>query len=81
VDEHPQFRMWKDRLDREIEVKHARTARRAEREAEQTAWYIAWQGYKMHTRAAVIRVPLPRWWNVPGWVLWLLRLHTAGRPN
>jgi hypothetical protein len=24
---------------------------------------------------------LPRWWNVAGWALYLLRLHAPGRPR
>ena len=81
MDEHPLFRMWKDQLDADVERENARATRRAEREAERAGWYAAWQGYKARASVAVIQSPLPRWWNVPGWVLWLLRLHAAGRPN
>jgi hypothetical protein len=80
VDEHPLYRMWKARLDQEIERDHMRAARRAEREAERATWYAAWDSYK--ARSSAVRLGRrPKWWNLPGWFMWLLRLHAAGRPN
>jgi hypothetical protein len=80
VDEHPLYRMWKVRLDQEVEREQALVARRAEREAERATWYAAWQSYKERSDQ-VVRVRRPAWWNLPGWLLWLMRLHAAGRPN
>jgi hypothetical protein len=80
VDEHPLYRMWKVRLDQEVEREQARVARRAEREAARATWYAAWQSYKERS-TEVVRVRRPAWWNLPGWFLWLMRLHAAGRPN
>lgn len=81
VDEHPLCRMWRERLDEEVERQQARTARRAEREAEHASWSAAWEEYKALGATRVIPDPLPRWWNATGWLMWLLRLHAAGRPN
>jgi hypothetical protein len=81
VDEHPRYRMWKDRLDEETARQAALVVIRAEREKERAAWYVTWQEYKAHSSLGVTRVPGPRWWNVRGWVLWLLRLHSPGRPG
>ena len=81
MDEHPLFRMWKDRLEEEEARLQLRAARMAEREAERAGWYAAWHSYKARLNVAPVRRSLPRWWNLPGWVMWLLRLHAAGRPN
>ena len=81
VDEHPLFRMWKDRSEKEAEQAKALATRRAEREAERVVWYTAWQEYKAHAGWTAPLARLPRWWNVPGWIRWLLRLHAPGRPN
>jgi hypothetical protein len=80
VDEHPLYRMWKARLDLDVEREQARAARRAEREAERVAWYAAWDSYKGRSSGAG-RPQKPQWWNLPGWFMWLMRLHAAGRPN
>ncbi len=79
--EHPLFRMWRDRLDAELEQEAARTARRAVRRAEWKEWYAAWHTYKEHRTTDVRPTARPRWWNVPGWLLYLMRLHSPGRPN
>jgi hypothetical protein len=81
MNEHPLFRMWKERLDAELAREKQRTARRVAREAERAGWYEAWALYKR--RHTEIRTPLvlPRWWNLLGWLRWLLRLHAPGRPN
>ena len=73
--------MWKQRLDAELAREATRAARRAERESDLAGWYVAWRSYK--ARLDEVREPerLPRWWNVIGWVLWLTRLHSPGRPN
>jgi hypothetical protein len=78
--EHPQFRMWQDRLDAEIAQEAARAARRVLREVERQEWYAAWHDYK-ENRTVVLRAVRPRWWNAPGWLLYRLRLHAPGRPN
>ena len=81
VEEHPQYRMWKDRLDAEREVKATQLARRATRELSRAEWHAAWVSYKARIAAATVALPLPRWWNVFGWFRWLLRLHAPGRPG
>jgi hypothetical protein len=80
VDEHPLYRMWKARLDQDIEREQMLAARRAEREAERAAWYAAWHSYKARSSAAGQR-RRPKWWNLPGWFMWLMRLHAAGQPD
>ena len=77
--EHPHYRMWRDQLDREESAERARAERRATQEQERAEWYLAWERYKSRRSAMGSRQPLPRWWNVPGWVRWLLRLHAPGR--
>ena len=79
--ESPLLRMWRDRLEQETAREDARAARRAVREAEHASWHEAWRSYKARRAAAANPSPLPRWWNLPGWVLWLVRLHSPGRPN
>lgn len=81
MNEHPLFRMWKDRLDAETVRNQARAAQRATRLAERAAWYAAWRAYKAHATEVQEAVPMPRWWDLLGWALWLLRLHSPGRPN
>jgi len=78
VDEHPQYRMWKDRLDADRQAEAIRLARRAARELSRAEWQAAWASYKARVAAATVALPLPRWWNVFGWVRWLLRLHAPG---
>ena len=80
MDEHPLYRMWKTRLDEEIEPGQALAARRAERDAERASWYAAWYSYKERS-GKVVGLRKPRWWNLPGWFMWLMRLHAAGRPD
>ena len=80
MDEHPLYRMWKTRLDEEIKRGQALAARKAEREAERASWYAAWYTYKERSGQGS-RLLKPRWWNLPGWFMWLMRLHAAGRPN
>jgi hypothetical protein len=79
VDEHPQYRMWKDRLDAERQADAIRWARSAARELSRAEWQAAWASYKARIAAATVALPLPRWWNLLGWVRWLLRLHAPGR--
>ena len=79
VDEHPQYRMWKDRLETEREIQAIQLARRAARELSRSKWQATWVRYKAQIAAASVALPLPRWWNVFGWFRWLLRLHAPGR--
>jgi hypothetical protein len=79
--EHPLLRMWRDRLDAELAQEQARAARRAAREAEHAGWHEAWRSYKARLTETRETVPLPRWWDMPGWVRFLLRLHAPGRPD
>jgi hypothetical protein len=79
VDEHPQYRMWKDRLESEEALEHSRAARRALRDAARVSWQQAWVSYKARRGILGRSVPRPRWWDIVGWVRWLLRLHAPGR--
>ena len=79
--EHPLYHMWKERLDAELAHQAARAARRAERDSDLVGWYEAWRSYKARGDEVHQPKPLPRWWNLIGWVLWLTRLHSPGRPN
>lgn len=79
MDEHPHYRMWKDRLDVEQETDAIRRARSVARELSRAEWHAAWASYKARIAAATVALPLPRWWNVVGWVRWLFRLHAPGR--
>jgi hypothetical protein len=81
MEEHPLLRMWQDRLDAEAAQEQARAARRALREAERGAWHAAWEAYKRRNLEIAPELVLPRWWNVAGWALYLLRLHAPGRPR
>jgi hypothetical protein len=73
--------MWKARLDGEQAIERARVERRAARETGRENWYAAWATYKARRYDMAAQQPRPRWWNVFGWVLWLLRLHAPGRPG
>ena len=46
MNDHPQFRMWKDRLDAEMARQEEWSARRASRERARAGWYEAWRAYK-----------------------------------
>ena len=80
MDEHPLYRMWKTRLDEEVERGQALAARKAEREAERASWYAAWYSYKERSSQGS-RLLKPRWWNLAGWFMWLVHLHAPGRPD
>ena len=79
MDEHPQYRMWKDRFDAERQADAIRLARFAARELSRAEWQAAWASYKARLAAASVALPLPRWWNLFGWMRWLFRLHAPGR--
>ncbi|HEY3013400.1 MAG TPA: hypothetical protein VGJ36_11670 [Gemmatimonadales bacterium] len=79
--DHPLYRMWKDRLDADLAAGEARARRRAAREAELADWHEAWRTYKARRTELGEPVPTPRWWDVLGWIRWVLRLHAPGRPN
>lgn len=79
--DHPLYRMWRDRLDAEVARDNAQAARKAVREAERAEWYEAWRAYKARLTELRLPSPRPRWWNLWGWLRWLLRLHAPGRPN
>lgn len=81
MDQHPQYKMWHDRWESEQSVERARVDQRARRELERASWYEAWHSYKARRGYLGVHYPLPRWWNLIGWVRWLLRLHAPGRPN
>lgn len=79
MNEHPLYRMWKDRFEAEQQADGIRLARIAVRELSRAEWQAAWNSYKARLAAVAVAIPLPRWWNVVGWVRWLLRLHAPGR--
>jgi hypothetical protein len=79
--ESPLYRMWKERLDAELAQQAAWAAHLAEREMKQASWHEAWLSYRARLDQLRPSQPRPRWWNVIGWILWLLRLHAPGRPN
>jgi len=79
VTDHPLYRMWKERLELELAREAARAARIAARDEERVAWYQAWESYKSRLTETRSSLPLPRWWNLIGWLRWLLRLHAPGR--
>ena len=81
MDEHPLYTMWKERLDLDRAQEAVRAARQAQREQDRLAWYEAWHSYKARLTEARQPERLPRWWNLVGWLLWLLRLHSPGRLN
>ena len=81
MDEHPQYRMWKDLLDGEQQADAIRRVRSAARELSRAEWQAAWASYKARVAAATVALPFPRWWNLFGWVRWLFRLHAPGRPG
>jgi hypothetical protein len=81
VIDHPQYRMWKDRLDNEAAQDRVRMARRAAREAELAGWYEAWHRYKARLTEAREPLPRPGRWDLWGWVRWLMHLHAPGRPD
>jgi hypothetical protein len=71
--------MWKDRLKAELTREAARAQHKAERQRERADWHEAWQAYKARLGEARAAERLPRWWNLIGWLLWLMRLHAPGR--
>ena len=81
MSEHPLYRMWKERLDEEHAWEAARATRRAARESELAGWYEAWHSYKDRLTEASTPTRLPRWWNLIGWIRWLLRRHAPSRPS
>jgi len=78
VEEHPLLRMWRDRLDAEIAEQQAWAARQAAREARRAGWDEAWRSYKARLLERRNPAALPRWWNLTGWLRWLLQLHAPG---
>jgi hypothetical protein len=73
--------MWKDRLDAELAQQASWAAHQAERERNQAGWHEAWRTYRARLNQLRSPAPRPRWWNLIGWFLWLLRLHAPGRPD
>jgi len=81
TDQHPQYRMWKDRLDGEQAAEQALAERRAARQLVRAGWHEAWVSYKARGQNSSGKIPLPRWWNIPGWIRRLTKLHAPGRPG
>ena len=70
--DHPQYAMWKARLEAELAADRQRAVRRARREAEQADWNRAWEEYKERWLAGMQGRALPRWWHLRAWVRILL---------
>lgn len=81
MDQTPLYLMWKDRLESEHALERARAERRAARELTRADWHVAWLSYKARRGDTGVPIPLPRWWNIVGWVRWLMKLHAPGRPG
>jgi hypothetical protein len=73
--------MWKERLDIERAAEQAMADRRAGRQLVWAGWHEAWATYKARRQDPSAKLPLPRWWNIPGWIRWLMKLHAPGRPG
>jgi hypothetical protein len=73
--------MWKERLDAELAQQAAWAAHLAERERKQAGWHEAWRSYRGRLNALRSPAPRPRWWNLIGWMLYLLRFNAPGMPN
>lgn len=73
--------MWRDRLEAELAQERVFAARRLAREAENADWYAAWHTYKAHLTEPRPQRPIPSWWDLTGWVRWLLGLHAPGGTN
>jgi hypothetical protein len=73
--------MWKDRLDIERAAERAMAERREARRLAWAGWHEAWTSYKARGENPSAKLPLPRWWNIRGWIRWLMKLHAPGRPG
>ena len=79
--EHPFYLMWKERLDAELAREALRAQHQAERERDRAEWHVAWRYYKARFNETRAPQPRPRWWNLIGWVLWLMRQYSPERPH
>ena len=70
--DHPQYAMWKARLEAEQAAGRHKAARRRKGEAEQADWNRAWEDYKERWRAGMHGRGLPPWWHLLDWVRILL---------
>ena len=69
MQDHPQYAMWKARLEAEQAAERARAARRAAREADRVGWDEAWVRYRRHWLEGFLPGRgLPRWWQVRAWL-------------
>jgi hypothetical protein len=69
LSDHPQYAMWKTRLEAELAANHERTARRAVRDAYQQDWDETWVTYRKHWYEGFLPGRgLPPWWHVRVWL-------------
>jgi hypothetical protein len=66
--DHPQYAMWKARLDAERAAACEREARRARRAVDQEDWKSAWDQYKARWREGWGPGRLPPWWHIGAWL-------------
>ena len=67
--DHPQYAMWKARLEAELAAERARAARRAARDADREGWDQAWVRYRrLWYEGFLPGHGLPPWWHVRAWL-------------
>jgi hypothetical protein len=76
--EHPQYAMWKARLETELAAERERAARRAQRQFWRDGWKETLVEYERHWRAGLERSPSPPWWRLWTWAKLLLGKDRAG---
>jgi hypothetical protein len=69
VPDHPQYAMWKARLEAELAAERAQAARRAARDADREGWDQAWVHYRrLWYEGFLPGRGLPLWWQVRAWL-------------
>ena len=67
--DHPQYAMWKARLEAEQAAVDERAARRALQDTERQQFDEAWVHYRKHWYEGFLPGRgLPPWWNVRAWL-------------
>jgi hypothetical protein len=73
VTDHPQYAMWKARLEAEVAAERERAKRRASRDDERQEWNEAWTQYRRRWHEGFLPGRgLPPWWHLREWVRLLL---------
>ena len=76
--EHPQYAMWKARLESELTAEREHAAWRAQRQFWRDGWKETLVEYERHWRAGLERSPSPPWWRLWTWVKLLLGKDRTG---